>query len=303
MHHRRGFTLVELLVVIAIFGLLIALLLPAVQSTRESSRRVACSNNCRQLGLAVQAYHQGKQKIPPQFLAAPSYFGTGAGATVHYLLLPYLEQQALFDAGGGTDCVSKFLPDGTVVNGMVVVTYLCPSDTAIQRLYENYNGKPYWALTNYAANYQVFGAPDAGDVYVTNMKSQTSFRLFGDGTSKTILFAEKTRSCAAGADGLACIWGHGPWTQPWMPMFAYGSRDGRTRYYAANGWGEVGALSKPQDNPSAADCYWPVPQSRHAGGVVASIADGSTRFVSAGVDGNAWWALCTPNQGETVAGD
>jgi len=302
MKTSRGFTLVELLVVIAIIGLLIALLLPAVQSTRESSRRSACSNNYKQLGLAVQLYHQGKQKIPPQFLPAPTYFSTGGGATVHYLLLPYLEQQAVFDAGAGTDCVSKFLPDGTVVNGATIDMFLCPSEPAVKRMGVDANGKPIWALTNYAANYQVFGDPAKGNVYVTNMTPQTSFRLFSDGTSKTITFAEKNRFCNGGA-GLSCIWGHGPWTQPYMAMFAYGSRDGGTMYWANNGWSEVGVRSKPQDNPADADCYWPVPQSRHPGGIVAGIADGSTRFVSASIDGTAWWALCTPNQGETVTGD
>src|SRR5262245_8633963 len=102
---HRGFTLVELLVVIAIIGVLVALLLPAVQAVRESARKVQCHNNLRQLGLAVQQFEQANRTLPPYFGAFPEK-GTGAvegGWFVH--LLPYIEQQSITDAiignGGG----------------------------------------------------------------------------------------------------------------------------------------------------------------------------------------------------------
>src|SRR5438067_2278545 len=90
---RLGFTLVELLVVVAIIGVLVALLLPAVQSARESSRRMACSNNIKQLGLALQNYHDNFLKFPCGSLAdAPHY---GPSSLVY--LLPFIEQQNMFD--------------------------------------------------------------------------------------------------------------------------------------------------------------------------------------------------------------
>ena len=87
---RTGFTLVELLTVIAIIGVLVGMLLPAVQMVRESARRTHCSNNMRQLGIAIQAYHSAKEQIPParaadSFLTWPVY------------LMPYMEGNNLYD--------------------------------------------------------------------------------------------------------------------------------------------------------------------------------------------------------------
>lgn len=91
---RRGFTLVELLVVIAIIGILVALLLPAIQAAREAARRTECSNNLKQLGLAIQNYHDTYNKIPPGSVAG----GTGAHSeTVFVRILPYLEESAAYD--------------------------------------------------------------------------------------------------------------------------------------------------------------------------------------------------------------
>jgi prepilin-type N-terminal cleavage/methylation domain-containing protein/prepilin-type processing-associated H-X9-DG protein len=88
---RRGFTLVELLVVIAIIGILIALLLPAVQAAREAARRMQCTNNFKQIGLAIHGYHDTHKEIPPAYLCK-----TPEVATLTHLL-PYIEQQAMYD--------------------------------------------------------------------------------------------------------------------------------------------------------------------------------------------------------------
>src|SRR5690349_14431794 len=98
--NRRGFTLIELLVVIAIIGVLIALLLPAVQAAREAARRIQCTNNLKQIGLAMSNYESSIGGLPPTFVAA------GTGTTTTYVngwsalarILPYLEQGAMFNA-------------------------------------------------------------------------------------------------------------------------------------------------------------------------------------------------------------
>ena len=94
IYNPRGFTLVELLVVIAIIGILVSLLLPAVQSAREAARRAECKNNLRQLGLALQMYHDVVRKFPPGSLITNDGYSWGASM----MLLPYLEQTAAFES-------------------------------------------------------------------------------------------------------------------------------------------------------------------------------------------------------------
>ncbi len=139
---RRGFTLVELLVVIAIIGVLVAMLLPAVQAVRESARRSQCTNNLKQFGTAIQLYSDAKKKLP-----AGAYWGDirldcerdpnckGAKCcqanrgTIHIFLLPYMEQQAiyqLYDFERATD--EQLLPDGSPIGSTSISTFVCPSD-------------------------------------------------------------------------------------------------------------------------------------------------------------------------------
>src|SRR6187399_1689217 len=89
---RGGFTLIELLVVIAIIGVLVALLLPAVQAAREAARRSSCSNNLRQIGLATQNFHDSRNVFPPLRIA-----GGEGWASYFVLILPYMEQGSLYD--------------------------------------------------------------------------------------------------------------------------------------------------------------------------------------------------------------
>ena len=119
---RKAFTLVELLVVIAIIGLLVGLLLPAVQAAREAARRSSCLNNLKQLGLAVQSFHDVNKGMPPQ--ATYAVGSTFSGYSVHARILPYLEQGNLFSQ---VDFQLGYAAQPAICKTKMPV-YRCPSD-------------------------------------------------------------------------------------------------------------------------------------------------------------------------------
>ena len=153
----RGFTLVELLVVIAIIGILAAILLPAVQSARSSARRVQCMNNIKQLALGVLRYHDANEIFPPSG-QWPSLqrlnMRTDVGPSWVVLTLPYLEEQALFDAFDLNYPISSWY--NRVARSTSLAVMQCPEDTGHETLYEGINTTvgfgPDWARGNYAAN-------------------------------------------------------------------------------------------------------------------------------------------------------
>jgi prepilin-type N-terminal cleavage/methylation domain-containing protein/prepilin-type processing-associated H-X9-DG protein len=138
---RWGFTLVELLVVIAIIGLLIALLLPAVQSAREAARRSQCKNNLKQIALALHNFHDANKEFPPGNITDGRCCGTQSHGNWAIYILPYLEQQALFEQyndTGGLGFPFSHTPDIHNTNAVnrtacstPVATYSCPSDVNI----------------------------------------------------------------------------------------------------------------------------------------------------------------------------
>lgn len=163
----RGFTLVELLVVIAIIGVLVALLLPAVQSARESARRMQCSSNIKQLALGCMGYHDTKKVFPPALTYSQAAFdkrgGTASalqtidsnpwnGPNWVIMILPYIEQRSLYDRFNFSKFISE--PENREPRGQNIPTMLCPSDS--------FNGEPFsvpaglggdnWARGNYGAN-------------------------------------------------------------------------------------------------------------------------------------------------------
>jgi prepilin-type N-terminal cleavage/methylation domain-containing protein/prepilin-type processing-associated H-X9-DG protein len=144
---RGGFTLVELLVVIAIIGVLVALLLPAVQSAREAARRMQCSNNMRQLGISLQNYHDVNNWFPLNYRPVP-------GGTYSWMqsILPFIEQQALYSqiTIGGT----VKLANNTLVANTVIKTYRCPSDGLTRNglMTNASDGGGTKAVTNYKAS-------------------------------------------------------------------------------------------------------------------------------------------------------
>lgn len=130
---RGGFTLVELLVVIAIIGILIALLLPAVQAAREAARRSQCTNNLKQMGLALHTHHDVYQRFPPGAAADQMPFGkqasaSGFGSSWMVYMLPFIEQKVLYDKWLFTGNSGVFLKENMLaLSGLVIPVYACPS--------------------------------------------------------------------------------------------------------------------------------------------------------------------------------
>jgi type II secretory pathway pseudopilin PulG len=193
---RAGFTAVQLIVVLAVLLILIALLLPAVQRIREAAARTHSMNNLKQLGLATQSFHDVKKKLPP----VVGTIGNQTGS-VHFFILPYLEQGALY--GRATSGVWD-----NDVWSVVIATYLDPRDPSAPP--DNvYLG--WLATTNYAGNWMVLkdGKPTTTLAQITQ----------GNGTSNTLLFGQRYQVC----NGTPTAWGY-PSLYHWAPMFAYYNR-------------------------------------------------------------------------------
>ncbi|MDG3007478.1 DUF1559 family PulG-like putative transporter [Paludisphaera mucosa] len=187
---RRGFTLIELLVVIAIIAVLIALLLPAVQSAREAARRSQCINNLKQIGLAMHSYHGATNSFPMGSSRAPIATNPRENAwwgdwSAHAMLLPYLEQQPLYNASNFMVTAMGHSPAGEM-NSTVVDTrlagFLCPSDGNAGRSYTN----SYYA----SAGTTTHRYHDVDFTGVFGRNYCYGVRDITDGSSNTIAFSE-----------------------------------------------------------------------------------------------------------------
>ena len=331
---RRGFTLIELLVVIAIIAVLIALLLPAVQAAREAARRIQCTNNLKQLGLAMQNYHDVVGTFPP----GARY--TSWGTWYHYTL-PYLEQAAVgnaFNFMGSTNTtpsLSYANPENATSATSRLSVFQCPSDQPEAQLNSVTSG-------NYACNYgntgtglfQItasspyccksyngviyLGAPFSW-IAIGNAPVQSFARTYGiasitDGTSNTILLGEVIQ----GADNGALFDLRG--------FIQYGSSSGFATYLAPNStqpdllnqavycaypfginppckFRTAAPPAYPGDTTPAINGDTYASRSRHPGGVNVVFCDGSVHFIKNTINIATWRALSTTQGGEVLSAD
>jgi prepilin-type N-terminal cleavage/methylation domain-containing protein/prepilin-type processing-associated H-X9-DG protein len=304
-----GFTLVELLVVITIIGILIAILLPAVQAAREAARRSQCANNVKQIGLATQLFHDAYAALPPVGGSGNNNLVTrgclsGQKGSLMFFLLPYLEQQSMF--GLGAD-ISNF---GAMADAMhmAVPPYICPTDISTKGLGQLVNSAGTWGTSNYGGNYQVFAAPKVAPPH--NWEGSTTIAMIRDGTSHTILFAEKYALCGAHANdtnspypyqGNGSLHSFPPtWGWAWCALFAYADLYGSTNAGTGqNGWDQLFQIT-PE---STTNCDPSRAQSPHASGINVGMGDGSVRSLPESVAFTVWHALLTPTGDEIVSDD
>src|SRR5262245_11429480 len=194
---RRGFTLIELVVVMAVIAVLVSLLLPAVQQTREAARRIACANNLKQLGLAAQNFHDVNGHFPPGIGYSPPA-GQRVFGTYHFHLLPYLDQDNLYRSALGpvpfpppVGTTTVLYPGNNNVYSQPVNVFLCPSDPSVgSDGVVLVDGGSFGALC-YASNALI-----SANKNPPGPEGKTRIADILDGTSNTILHAEKYARCS-----------------------------------------------------------------------------------------------------------
>jgi len=321
---RRAFTLIELLVVIAIIGVLLGLLLPAIQKAREAANRSSCSNQLKQIGIGLHTAHDTNKVLPPAYGPYPKGPGTAGSVsgngTLFFHLLPFVEEDVLYKSSLDTTASYTYYNMGTlyyngsnVAKARPVRLYMCPSDpTMPSDAVLPYPGIPLHTLS-YALNTQVFANVDSTYQWVSSAGEAKIPSSFQDGTSKTIVFAERLAQCGNFSntdDGSALLFG--PWDgQIYMPWFASTKCDYQPGYASAGAYmtspiaSNIGAASKFQYlptspksrfNPSTGTgCDSGRASTAHSAGMQVCLGDGSVRTLSQNMSGVTWWAACTPS--------
>jgi len=334
---RPAFTLIELLVVIAIIAILIGLLLPAVQKVREAAARMSCTNNLKQIGLALHGYHDANNMFPAGYVdgntsttsTPDNDVGPGWGWAAK--ILPFMEQgnvsnQINFSQGVG-------LGNNTAISQQPLKIYQCPSDgnqqnftvwpTAVVVAHGNYVGCNGWVecFANAGGNYQPSsdgGAAEDGDTGGTGSagdgffyrNSQTRIASVTDGLSNTIMVGERCSThspstwTGAVTGGRCPAWmATVPTTTPYTPQAQAPNTGNGTAYDNAD-YDEALVLGHGNAThlPNADQPFYDPDTfySLHTGGANYLFGDGSVHFLNSGIDPYTYQHLCTIAGGEVL---
>jgi prepilin-type N-terminal cleavage/methylation domain-containing protein len=330
----RGFTLVELLVVIAIIGILIGMLLPAVQQVRSAARRSACSNNLKQMGLATLNYESAFGALPSSWKPTP---GADSGWSAQAQILPYLEQVNLFDQ------IDFSIPYGDATNGAInidgvtlpisaarVPVFVCPSEKNDEPRLDSSGVRQHYPIS-YAANagpWFVFdpAARSVGSGSLVPIRKMKVGSIY-DGTSNTLLYGEvkgytpyfrnkatagdiamptNPNSVASLGGDFKTNSGHTEWVdgRAHQASFTTTFAPNTTVLHVDSSGTEFDVdWSNQQEGKSATAKTFAAVTSRsyHAGGVSSARADGSVHFTADAIDLLTWQALSTRDGGEVIS--
>jgi prepilin-type N-terminal cleavage/methylation domain-containing protein/prepilin-type processing-associated H-X9-DG protein len=306
---RKAFTLIELLVVIAIIGILIGLLLPAVQKVRDAAARLQCTNNLKQIGLAMMNYESTYRMFPSGYLdnlsinpmnpAATSNPDPAIGWGWGTLILPYLEQEPLFKSINVNSIAMNNNSAGAVAFRKTVIKgFLCPSDDTGLNTFTT-NGYEL-AKCSYAGMNGQAELADFDTAFGAGMLLRgrgVSISEVTDGLSNTLFVGERSSKSAKQAIGML------PGVCTWVGALPGGDLDGESpALYILGHTGDITDPHKP--NTPQPDGFYHAEDftSKHSGGVNFLFGDGSVRFITDSINGQTWAKLGTRAGGE-VPGD
>jgi prepilin-type N-terminal cleavage/methylation domain-containing protein/prepilin-type processing-associated H-X9-DG protein len=309
---RPGFTLVELLVVIAIIGVLVALLLPAVQAAREAARRMQCQNNLKQIGLAFQNHHDTFLHLPTggwgwDWVGDPDDgFGEGQPGGWTYNILPFIEQKNLREIGQGQSGPLKQADLARLV-GTPIAFYHCPSRRQ-PKLYPvtvqptNAATVTQGAKLDYSVNCgdQVACEYQGGSATIAEQsanfsgivftKSKVRFAQISDGLSNTVMVGEKyldPKNYLNGADA----------ADNENLYVGFDNDNARSMNNATTGTIRFPPRQDSKNQPSGLQIFG----SAHSSGFNALLCDGSVRLITYGIDGIQYMRLGNINDGQSVS--
>jgi prepilin-type N-terminal cleavage/methylation domain-containing protein/prepilin-type processing-associated H-X9-DG protein len=305
---HAAFTLIELLVVIAIIAILIGLLVPAVQKVRETAARMQCSNNLKQLVLALHNRHDACGSFPKGCVWNNGTYYDAPRTGWNYSLFPYIEQDNIYKQLPASAANQQWYPwwsaEATSANGptrQVIKTWLCPSDSGVLL-----NSQPWgvFSLGNYHA---FFGGLNLGGARANDPSQRAALGVnYGarmteitDGTSNTVVLGEYLRSRGAANDQRGMPWGDQPGYGQIYTQLSPNSGSPDLLYV---GWCDNQPnLNLPCIDGDSGPNNTVAARSRHTGGVNVALGDGSVRFVSQGVDLlTVWRPLATIAGGEVI---
>ena len=313
----RGFTLIELLVVIAIIAILIALLVPAVQKVREAANRTQCNNNLKQIALAMHSFHDARKVLPPLLgIGRPRLQPAPAAGQPNnppwgnplFYVLPFIEQDAFWNSTydpnvDGNNSSNGYRP--WINRWHPIRTYICPSDPSIPGdgigsgiIVAGWSDNP--SLTTYAANAQVFGLVTAQGVLQDWNGAGRIPATITDGTSNTIMFAERYGNCGSymsnampgnGTGGNVWNWWGYDSAQPAFAVSWNGTSIGPN------------SMFQTQPSPFKTNCDVFRASTPHTGGMMVALCDASARQISSTLSTTTWWAACTASGGDILGSD